>query len=1381
MSSTDKFDTKQLATSPQHSIGPVDERDGNSPFPIVAVGASAGGIEACQQLLANLPTDTGMAFIFVQHLDPTHESKLAEVLGSSTAMPVVQTTHGMVIEPNHVYVIPPNANLGIAAGRIQITPRPAGRGLHLPINFVFRALAEDQKSRAIGVVLSGTGSDGTQGLCEIKAVAGITFAQAEESARHSGMPHSAVESGCVDFVLSPEEIARRLGQIGSHPYLIPQEPSPKKELDAENYYRTILASVRHVTGVDFSLYRDTTIKRRILRRMALHTERSLESYARRLEADPLEVEALYHDLLINVTGFFRDDELFETLKEKIYPEIVKNKSLLTPVRIWVPGCSTGQEAYSIAMTLSEFFDDKPVRPPIQIFASDLSDARSLEKARAGLYPESIEAEVSTERLKRFFQKEDHLYRINKIIRDMCVFARQNIIADPPFSHVDLISCRNVLIYLAPVLQKRVLPTFHYALNFPGFLVLGTAESVGENTDLFEMVDRANKIYSKKTARTQPHIKFLVDDYGSAWSLPTRRGKPAASAPVDFQREADRILLTRYSPPGVLVNQNLDIIQFRGRTSPYLEPPPGEPTTNLLKMAREGLFLELRSAIADVARQKRPVRRDNVRVRSDSGARQVNLEVLPVTPPGTGEQSFLVLFHDAEVAPNNAEVKSAESIQRLPSLPDSGMGAGQVAQLERELTATKDYLQSLVEQQDAVNEELRSANEEILSSNEELQSTNEELETAKEELQSTNEELITVNEQLQFRNLELNQLTNDLTNLLTSTSIPVIMVGPDLRIRRFTAAARRAMNIVTNDVGRPIDDFNLNIDVPDLKELILEVVDEVQVREREVLDREGRWHRLRVHPYRTADNKIDGAVILLLDIDDMKRSQDALRRSEERLRLALEGGSLGIWYRDLQTGELYWDDQTNGIFGLPPDADRNEATFFGRVYDGDREKFNNALQRALRGGGEYAEELRIMRPDGGIRWVLMTAKPIYDASALPVRMSGVCLDVTERKRLEEELKQSVTELREADRKKNEFIATLSHELRNPLAPILNAVEILRRHGSSDEQREWCREVIYRQVKQMSRLMDDLLDVARIARDKLELRKERVELANVIEAAIETSRPQIEAAGQKLTVTLPPERIWLDADPTRLAQVFSNLLNNAAKYVNVEGQIWLTAERQEDQAVVSVKDTGIGIPQELLSSIFEMFVQGRHGPEQHYGGLGLGLTLARELVRMHGGSIEAKSEGEGLGSEFIVRLPITEALPAAARPEFQLTDRRPCRPVKRILVVDDSAVQAKSFAMLLEMADYEVRAAPDAPDALKVLDEFVPDVAIIDIGLPGMSGNDLARRIREQPRFEHMILVAQTGWGREEDRRCAELAGFDYHMVKPVEPEEVLKLLARLGMD
>ena len=810
-------------------------------------------------------------------------------------MRVTQAAQGMVVYPNQIYVIPPNANMAFAKGMLWVTPRSQTSGPYLPIDHLFRSLADYQRERAIGVVLSGNGSDGALGLCEIKAAGGITFAQDVDSASHPGMPRSAIDSGCVDLVSSPETIAQRLVKIGGHSHLASVESVNAVAKDENNFAR-ILAAVRVATGVDFS-HSHATIQRRISRRMALRDQESLADYAQLLEAEKSETDALYRDLSMDTTSFFRDAAMFDALKRSVLPKLTQSMAPNTALRVWAPGCSTGQEAYSLAITLMEFFDTEPVRPVVQIFATDVSDVSALEHARNACYPLSIEADVSPERLRRFFKKEDQCYRIVDAVRELCVFARHNVTADPPYSRIDLISCRNVLLFLAPPLQKRVLSSFHFSLNAVGFLVLGSSESMDEPGALFDVINEENKIYAKKATVATPPLHSMIDNIKAGTPLGQLAGVPGAS-PADFQTAADRLLLHRYTPPGVLVDSNFDIVQFRGRSSDYLAPPPGEPTMSVLKMVREGLAADLSDALQKAATHQVAVRREGVRMQGAQGVREIDLQVLPLQGPMGGATSrFLVLFEEpksANSSKGNGSTVVGDTLINEAAPSSTGFrhwvrnklgppdAERELVGMRLELTETKVYMQSLVDQQGDVNEELRSANQESESRNEELISINEQLENAKEALLHSNEGLASVNEQLESRNLELSRTTNDLNNLLTSTTIPLFMVGDDLCIRLLTVAAQQVINMLPTDVGRPIGDLKVSVDVPDLEALIKRVIDQDEMQEREIQDRAGHWYTLRIYPYRTANNEIDGAVVALLDIDEVKRTQKTLQQNAEQL-------------------------------------------------------------------------------------------------------------------------------------------------------------------------------------------------------------------------------------------------------------------------------------------------------------------------------------------------------------------------------------------------------------------------------------------------------------------------------------------------------------------
>ena len=841
---------------------------GATSFPVVGVGASAGGLDAFTQLLKHLPPDSGMAFVLIQHLDPAHTSFLGEALAKATEMPVIQPTDGTPVKPNHVYVVPPNADLSLQNGLLKLAPRtPASPRPHLSVDFFLKSLATERGSHAIGVVLSGNASDGTEGLRAIKAENGITLVQDAESAKFGEMPRNAVNAGVVDYVLAIPALAQELVRLSHHPYVAANDAAPPTADRAA--INEILMVVRNAVGVDFTEFKEPTLDRRLARRMVLRRTDSLSDYLALLHREPNEISALYEDILIHVTSFFRDKEVFEALETHILPAILRDKAPDAPFRVWVAGCSTGEEVYSLAICLLELVGASS--RSVQIFGSDLSET-TIAKARVGVYPDAALRDMSDERRKRYFVKTDRGWRITKAVRDLCVFVQHDLARDPPFSKLDLVSCRNVLIYFDQALQKRIIPTFHYALNTTGYLLLGHTESISGFGQLFSVVDKTNKIFLRTGAAST--LRFAPRFEARRALQVADPGTPNVPGAVNVSKHLDRMLLARYAPPGVLVNDKMEILQFRGQTGSFLQPAPGDPQNDLIKMARPGLLSDLRSALAQVKKDMAPVRRDGVEVDHDGSTKMCNLVAFPFMGlPDVKEPLYVVLFEEIAAtkvvktrpAARGASRPTAGGRRKTKSLNDGR----QAPRVEQELIATKEYLQSLIEEHGRTNDDLGSANEELVSGNEELQSMNEELETAKEELQSTNEELTTVNDELHSRNQEVRQANSDLLNLLVTVDIPIIILDRERRIRRFTPKARSILNVLPSDIGRPLDDIRPNIDVADLDRQIAEVIETVAMKESEVQDRQGHWYRMQIRPYKTTDDKIDGAILSLVDIDALK--------------------------------------------------------------------------------------------------------------------------------------------------------------------------------------------------------------------------------------------------------------------------------------------------------------------------------------------------------------------------------------------------------------------------------------------------------------------------------------------------------------------------------
>lgn len=837
--------------------------DGKRP-PVVGIGASAGGLEALEDFFSNMPSDTGLAFVVVTHQHPGHTSMLPEILGRTTTIPVVEATDGLRLEPDHIYISPSGEHLTILDSTLQLMPIRDGKAMRLPIDSFFRSLAKDQTDRAIGIVLSGTGTDGTLGLQAIKAESGMVMVQDAQSAKYAGMPTSAIATGLADYVLPTAAMPAQLASYAQGAYL--KDGSPAAMPIPDGPMQKIFVLLRSRVGHDFSCYKWTTIRRRIERRMNVHQISKPDRYIRYLQEHPEEMDILFKELLISVTNFFRDPKAWDALAQAGLSSLLAERPSNYALRAWVPGCATGEEAYSVAILLHECIQKFHQHFEVQIFSTDLDD-QAIETARAGRYPDGIAGDLSPQRLERYFHRENGTYHIRKEIREMVVFATQNVIRDPPFTSLDLICCRNLLIYLNVDLQKRLLPLFHYALKPGGLMVLGPSESIGDCGDLFETVNKRWKIFRRKEAvagtRPPPDVP----------AQPSLHGKPAATGSVPQRMPGshvstlvEKLLLSQFVPSSVVVNDRGDIVFIHGRTGEYLEPASGHPSHNILEMAREGLMTALASALREAGRQGGPVQRNKVRVKRNGEDALVNVSVSKIRDPEAIRGLLLVSFHPVLPVVEAAPAKKGRAKKS---------GSERDAVLEHELERVKDTLQTTVEEMETSNEELKSTNEELQSTNEELQSTNEELETSKEEMQSLNEELTTVNAELNSKIEQLSQANNDMQNLLNSTDIATIFLDDELRIKRFTEEATKLVRLLPTDVGRPFEDLAIKLRHDQLMDDCRQVLKSLVFKEREVQTDTGQWYLMRTMPYRTTENVIDGLVITFVDIHRLKEAEQSI--------------------------------------------------------------------------------------------------------------------------------------------------------------------------------------------------------------------------------------------------------------------------------------------------------------------------------------------------------------------------------------------------------------------------------------------------------------------------------------------------------------------------
>jgi two-component system CheB/CheR fusion protein len=1066
---------------------------GMAEFPIVGIGSSAGGLEALQKLLGAMPPDSGLAFIVAAHLDPTQKSHLTELLGRCTKMPVVQIENSIKVKPNHVYVIAPDQELTIRGGVVKTNKPTAPRGHRHPVDSFFRSLAEDQGERAIAIVLSGTGTNGSLGLRFIKAEGGIAIAQEPETASFQGMPRSAIGTGIVDLVLPPDKMPEALLSLARHSYV--REPAKAVEETApEEQLRVLLALVRAQSKRDFNSYKKSTLLRRIHRRMGLHRIDSLGNYTERLRNDPEEIKALAADLTINVTGFFRDPEGWKALTEKVIAPLVAERRADSTIRVWVPGCSTGEEAYSIAILITEQAEAVGKSFDLKLFATDVTDA-VLSSARAGQYPGSIALDVGEQRLERFFQMEDDTYCIRKSLREAITFAPQNLLQDPPFSRLDLISCRNLLIYLEPEAQKRVLGAFHFALREDGHLFLGPAETAAGDEDLFQPVSKKWRIYRRIGPTRHDLVDFPIAK--PADLSPTGVGEPVAPEPRARARDMlDHALIERHAPASVLIDPHYRVYYFRGPTEDYLGPPSGEPTHNLIAIARPGLGTPLRTAIRRALEENREVTSD-ARVRRGGALHPVQLVVTPLKTGGEDPSRLMVSFFAREVPPGAAASTELEE-------PSEG-------QLQAELDSAREDLRLTIEHMETSNEELKASNEEIRSINEELQASNEELETSKEELQSLNEELNTVNNQLQAKVGELENRTDDLNNLLNSTDIATLFLDCSLYIRWFTPSMKKLLSLLPSDIGRPISHFAPRFSDGDLVEDARTVLERLQPSDTEVVDELGRWYIRHVAPYRTGTDRIDGVVVTFTDISGRKQAEEALRANEERLRKVVETDAIGVLFfdkegtvidanqaflhmtgysrREVQARELTWRTMTPPEWTEVSEEQMKQLEATGRT-------------------GPYEKEYILK--DGSRSWMLFVGADLGDGTIVEYS-----IDISDRKRAEQE--------------RELLAAELSHRVKNTLA-VVQALA-MQTDGRIDSAEAY-REAFVGRLQALARAHGLLLDANWRSADL----KALVEQATT---AYRVDHPQmIEVEGEPVTIT-PKQGLGLSL-------VLHELATNAVKY-------------------------------------------------------------------------------------------------------------------------------------------------------------------------------------------------------------------------------------------
>ncbi|UII32252.1 ATP-binding protein [Fulvivirga ulvae] len=1495
----------------------------------VGIGASAGGLKVLKELVSTFPPETPMAFIIVQHLDPTHESVLTELLSKESTLSVHDAQNGQEIEAGHIYVIPPNTYLEVNDEKIKLIDPKHPHGFRKAVDHLFRSLANDCKNECAGVLLSGAGSDGTAGLRIIKAAGGLSLVQDPNTAEHPSMPQSAIEAHVVDKIVSIKEIYKILDSYVNHVLSFEGQGKERKPFIGIDNLEEITAILKEYAEFDLRQYKPATIQRRIARRMSLTETIRYSEYLQKLRSDEKEREQLTKDLLINITDFFRDPEAYEILEETVLPEIINKVSSEKDIRVWVPGCASGEEAYSIAILLLEVLDKLKKKNVVKIFATDI-DEDAIKTARKGIYPASVAGEVPKKILDKYFVRYKNYYKIKGQVRDLISFATQNVATHPPFSHIHLVSCRNLLIYLKKEVQERVLDSFYFSLEGDSYLFLGSSESFGNRSHFFKPVSKKWRIYKK--------IPGLEEKRSYQTFHTGKRIKNNTDRPETFKVGKDRIAITRSErirksilkavvPPMIVVNRDNHVLYYHGELKPYLIVPTGEPRHDITQLVLPELRSRLRSGLYKVKKSSEKLI-FHCDISSESKQphhkRTICLELIPLYDEHLMDETVGIVFKELDEA-------DYEHIEGVTSADETHVSQN----LELELAETREELQNTIEELETTTEELKASHEEALSTNEELQSANEELEASSEELRSLNEELSTVNSQLKEKIQQLQNANNDVENFFASTDLPTIFLNPVLEIQRYTPAAEQLLKMGPKDIGRPIYSLGRDLVDDDLAEECKRVLHNFQPIKKEKCSYDGRWYIRQITPYRTEERKIEGVVLVFQDVTEIKNLSHRAEGRERQQAVVAKLGMLALNGTDpkelmhqavrqvahvlnadyckvlkyqpeqqnlLMVAGIGWQEGLVGKATVPDDRDSQagytlmanepvivkklseEKRFTGpdllinhRVVSGmscvinhsdppfgvlgvhstKHEKYTiddanflvsvaNMLSTAVR-TKEHQENLynseeqfrtmanaipqlawmtdetgyifwynqrwydytgtsldamkgwgwqKVHHPDhvdrvtekfekhlelkeewedifplrsasGDYRWFLSRAMPITNQEGTVIRWFGTNTDITEQRELEASLKDAVTRLEETDKRKNEFLAILGHELRNPLAVLKGSAEIVETGIAKSED---VIDTMSRSINTMTKLLDDLLDLSRVSRNKIRLQLELVNVSEILSSRLLTIHRQCDIKNQKLDLDIEND-LYINADPARLEQIFLNLLSNACKYTPEGGQIKVKAWKKDKYVCIQVTDNGFGIQPDQLNSIFEPFYQ--ITPEgTAASGLGIGLALVKNLVELHGGTISVDSGGLGKGTTFEICFHVANGSIQLNRSKEDKTQAEIPQDIV-IVLVDDNPDILSTFSKLLEKHKCKVYSTDNGKDAVKLIQDKEPTVAFVDIGLPDMSGYEVARALRKSG-YKN-CLIAASGYSHKEAQEKAIEAGFNQHLSKPYSSKEIGHIL------